>query len=76
MECEARGAGGEGEALEASGFLDAGQGFHAQRFRKQGGYARLLPVIALLMLSVGMLAALGPARRGLRIQPTEALRED
>jgi predicted permease len=34
----------------------------------------LLPSIALLMMAVGLLAALGPARRGLRIQPTEALR--
>jgi hypothetical protein len=42
----------------------------------QGGYARLLPVVALLMVAVGMVAALGPARRGLRIQPTEALRDD
>jgi predicted permease len=34
----------------------------------------LLPSIALLIMTVGLLAALGPARRGLRIQPTEALR--
>jgi ABC-type antimicrobial peptide transport system permease subunit len=34
----------------------------------------LLPTIALLIMAVGLLAALGPARRGLRIQPTEALR--
>jgi len=27
------------------------------------------------MLTVGLIAAIGPARRGLRIQPTEALRE-
>jgi putative ABC transport system permease protein len=42
----------------------------------EGGYARLLPVVAVLMLAVGALSALGPAMRGLRIQPTEALRED
>jgi ABC-type antimicrobial peptide transport system permease subunit len=34
-----------------------------------------LPVIAVAMVVVGLLAALGPARRGLRIQPTEALRD-
>jgi ABC-type lipoprotein release transport system permease subunit len=28
------------------------------------------------MVIVGMLATLGPARRGLRIQPTEALRAE
>ena len=37
--------------------------------------AVLLLTVALLMLAVGLLAALGPARRGLRIQPMEALRE-
>jgi ABC-type antimicrobial peptide transport system permease subunit len=36
----------------------------------------LLPVVASIVLAVGLLAALGPARRGLRIQPTEALREE
>jgi len=36
----------------------------------------LLPVVAVIMLLVGLLAALGPARRGLRVQPTEALRGD
>jgi putative ABC transport system permease protein len=35
----------------------------------------VLPVIAVAMVVVGLLAALGPARRGLRIDPTEALRE-
>jgi hypothetical protein len=35
----------------------------------------LLPVMSVVMIAVGMLAALGPARRGLRIQPTQALRE-
>jgi hypothetical protein len=36
----------------------------------------LLPALAAAMAAVGLLAALGPARRGLRIQPTEALRAD
>ena len=36
----------------------------------------LLPTVALVMFSVGVLAALGPARRGLMVQPTEALRDE
>ena len=36
----------------------------------------VLPGAAALMLLVGVLAALGPARRGLRIDPTEALRSE
>jgi putative ABC transport system permease protein len=36
----------------------------------------LLPAVAVVMLIVGLLAALGPARRGLAVQPTEALREE
>lgn len=36
----------------------------------------LLGVVACLMTLIGLLAALGPARRSLAIQPTEAFRED
>jgi predicted permease len=36
----------------------------------------LLPIVAIIMTTVGLLAALGPARRGLAVQPTEALRSD
>jgi hypothetical protein len=36
----------------------------------------ILPGVAALMIIVGLLAALGPARRGLAVQPTEALREE
>jgi len=36
----------------------------------------VLPGAVAFMLSIGALAALGPARRGLRIAPTEALRGD
>jgi ABC-type lipoprotein release transport system permease subunit len=36
----------------------------------------VLPIVASLIMLVGLLAALGPARRGLAIQPTEALREE
>jgi predicted permease len=38
--------------------------------------AVILPLVALIMMLVGSLAALGPARRGLAIQPIEALREE
>ena len=36
----------------------------------------IMPLVAVFMTAVGLLAALGPARRGLRIHPTEALREE
>ena len=36
----------------------------------------LLSIVTALMLAIGLLAALGPARQGLRIQPTEALKEE
>ena len=35
----------------------------------------ILPAVAAILFAVGVLAALGPARRGLSVQPTEALRE-
>jgi putative ABC transport system permease protein len=38
--------------------------------------AILLPLVALVMSAVGALSAIGPALEGLRIQPTEALREE
>jgi predicted lysophospholipase L1 biosynthesis ABC-type transport system permease subunit len=41
-----------------------------------GAGLALLPVVAAFMLLVGLVAAAVPARRGLRIQPTEALREE
>ena len=36
----------------------------------------VVPATALFMMVVGLVAALEPARRGLAIQPTEALREE
>jgi ABC-type lipoprotein release transport system permease subunit len=36
----------------------------------------LLPLTGVVMTIVGLLATIGPARRGLRIQPTEALRAE
>ena len=38
--------------------------------------AWLLPAISVLVMSTGLLASMGPARRALRMQPTEALREE
>jgi putative ABC transport system permease protein len=42
----------------------------------QGYGAVILPLVALFMTAIGLLAALGPARRGLSIQPIDALREE
>jgi ABC-type antimicrobial peptide transport system permease subunit len=36
----------------------------------------ILPAAAAFMLLVGVLAAFGPARRGLRVDPPEALRSE
>jgi predicted permease len=36
----------------------------------------ILPSVVGVMFAVGLLAAIGPARRGLAVQPTEALREE
>jgi len=36
----------------------------------------LLPVVVVLMMTIGLIAAIGPARQGLRIQPIEALRDE
>jgi hypothetical protein len=41
----------------------------------RGNAAVGLSAVALVIMAVGFLAALGPARRSLRIEPTEALRE-
>jgi len=41
----------------------------------RGHAAVALPAVALVIIAVGFLATLGPARRSLRIEPTEALRE-
>ena len=42
-----------------------------------GAFGRaLVPVTAVIMTIVGLFATIGPARRGLRVQPTEALRAE
>jgi predicted permease len=38
--------------------------------------AMLLPIIILLVTTIGVIATIGPARQGLRIQPIEALRDE
>ncbi len=40
------------------------------------GAVTLMPIVAAIVMAVGLLAALGPARRGLAVQPTEALRDE
>jgi putative ABC transport system permease protein len=41
-----------------------------------GNLPAFIPLVAALMMGVGLLAALGPARRGLRLQPSEALKAE
>jgi len=36
----------------------------------------LFPTVVVVMFVVGLLAAAGPARRGLAVEPTEALRNE
>jgi predicted permease len=38
--------------------------------------AMLLPIVILLMMTIGVIATIGPVRQGLRIQPIEALRDE
>ncbi len=38
--------------------------------------AMLLPLVVLLMMTIGVVATIGPVRQGLRIQPIEALRDE
>jgi len=38
--------------------------------------AMLLPLVVLLMMTIGVIATIGPVRQGLRIQPIEALRDE
>jgi putative ABC transport system permease protein len=63
---------GAGIAIGLIGFLGV--------FQLTGGSVReLLPLVVLvagIMITVGLLASMGPARHGLRIQPTEALRSE
>ena len=42
----------------------------------RGNGAPLLSIMVLVMSLVGLIATLGPARRGLRIDPSEALKAE
>ena len=58
--------------ITAAALIEAGSGGELM-----GGRAQFFrPLFGLLMLIVALLGALGPARRGLRIEPTEALRSE
>jgi putative ABC transport system permease protein len=58
------------------GAVIAGLGEFAMDGEFMGGNgAVLLPIVAVLMAGAGLIATLGPALRGLRIHPTEALRD-
>jgi len=48
----------------------------ATGIRPPRGTRRRKPCVVLIMGTAGLVAALGPARRGLPIQPTEALRDE
>ena len=65
---------GTGAAVGLLGALALDQIIEGEMFQGQG--AVLLPTVTFVMAMVGALAALGPARRGLRIQPIDALREE
>jgi putative ABC transport system permease protein len=52
--------------------LEIGSGGEAM-----AGYGEvIIPIVAAFMMTVGLIAALGPARRGLRVHPTETLRAE
>jgi predicted permease len=63
---------GVGVGLAASVAIDLAAGGALM----SGAALLLVPGTAVFMLAVGLLAAAGPARRGLRVQPTEALRAE
>ena len=41
-----------------------------------GQSGTFLPLMCIVMFTVGLLASIGPARRGLRVPPTQALRDE
>jgi predicted permease len=65
---------GTGVAVGLLGALALEAALQGEMFQGQG--AVLVPLVILVMTIVGTIAVAGPARRGLSIQPTEALREE
>jgi putative ABC transport system permease protein len=69
-------------ALQIAAGIALGIGIAAIGLRLGGGEMQgfngllVLPAVALFMLAVGVVAAFGPARRGLAIQPSAVLKED
>ncbi|HEX6163569.1 MAG TPA: ABC transporter permease, partial [Vicinamibacterales bacterium] len=65
---------GAGAALGMIGAVGVGKLLEGDMLERQ--LLIILPMVVVLMSAVGLLAAMGPARQGLSIQPTEALREE
>ena len=65
------GAGAVRGAFVAVGLEQVLEGDMVRNYR-----AMLLPLVVVLMTTMGVFAAVGPVRQGLRIQPTEALRDE
>ena len=65
---------GAGAAVGMVGALGVGKILEGEMLEQQ--LLVILPMVVMLMMAVGLLAAIGPARQGLSIQPTEALREE
>ena len=65
---------GAGAAVGMAGAVGLEQVLEGEMFQGQG--AVILPIVAVFMMLTGLLAAIGPARQGLRIDPTEALRAE
>ena len=65
---------GAGAAVGMLGAFALEQILEGEMFQGRG--AVILPSVAAVMTVVGVLAAIGPARRGLGIHPTEALRDE
>ena len=65
---------GSGAALGMLGALGVGKILEGEMLERQ--LLIILPMVVVVMFAVGVVAAVGPARQGLRIQPTEALRDE
>jgi putative ABC transport system permease protein len=65
------GAGAVLGVIAAAGLEQILEGDMVRNYR-----AMLLPLVVVLMMTIGVIAALGPVRQGLRIQPIEALRDE